>query len=105
MKEQEFLDKLRKKSKYSDKKLPKLLKYLKLIKDSSEYEVYLKDYIKIPLVKWVLQVLVVRPTVLTVALFCLSAKTTTQTIILAEGISLSWYLLVELKKELWRKEP
>jgi hypothetical protein len=104
MKETEFLGKLRSKSKYGAKKFPKFLKYLGKIEDTSTYEKYIKENVKIPIIEWVILVLIIRPILLFAAIVCLSSGFLTPTaLIFAEGISIVWYLLIELKQDLWRK--
>ena len=107
MKSTEFSKKLHLKTKYDGKTLPKLLKYLKKIRDVSQYEDYINDNVKIPLIEWCIQVLIIRPVLFIAVLMSLSAFLSLPPplviLILAEGLSITWYLLVELKQDLWRK--
>jgi len=107
MKSTEFSKKLHQKTKYDSKTLPKLLKYLKKIRDLTQYEDYIRDNIKIPLIEWIIQVLIIRPVLFIAVLMSLSAFSSLPPplviLILAEGLSILWYLLVELKQDLWRK--
>jgi len=107
MKSLEFSDKLHQKTKYDSKTLPKVLKYLEKIKDISQYEEYVKKNIKLPLIEWIIQVLIIRPILFVAVLMSLSVSLRLLPpfviLILAEGLSILWYLLVELKQDLWRK--
>lgn len=98
MEEPELLEKLQNTKKFDKKTLPKFLKYLEKIKSVGEYPKYIKKNITIPFVEWILQVLLIRPFVIFCLLVLLAFKVTSA-LILAESISLSWFLLIEFIKE------
>lgn len=103
---EEFIKKVQKVERNSNKLLQKLLVFFKKIENTSQFDDYLKDKIAIPFFEWFLEVLIRAFLIF----FCLTAsgiflKTDPQlNIALAAGISLSWFLLVQLKQDLWRKE-
>jgi len=106
MKELEFLKKLQRTKKYDKKSLPKVLKFLEKIKTVEEYEKY-KGQILVGLIDWSIEI-IIRAILFFAVFMCLSASgvfliTPLKVILLAIGISLSWYLLSELKQDLWRK--
>lgn len=106
---EEFLKNLKKTSKYDNKLGVKYLKYTKKIKKADEYEDYVKDVVKIPLLDWIVQVLLIRPFVIFLSLFLvLSAlgysKPPPTYILLAIGLSILWYLFIEFIQELKSKE-
>jgi hypothetical protein len=107
-KKPELLRKLEQ-TKINDRKtIPRFLKLLGKIRSVGDYEEY-KKQIFISLVEWSYTVLVIRPIVILAAiLLCLSAAnfffvSPPQLFFLAEGLSILWYLLIELKQDLWRK--
>jgi len=106
---EEFLKNLKKTSRNDGKTLPKLLKWLGKIDKVAQYDDYKKNVLS-SILEWFFLVFIIRSLVIGISLFfCLSAVTfaTPPTIIryfyAAEGISLSWFLLIELKRDLWRK--
>jgi len=104
---EKFIKNLRKTQKNSQKTLPRLLKWLKKIDKVDQYDDYVLDFIKIPLIDWFIEVLLIRPFVIYLFLMCLSVTSILNhpphvLIALAEGLSILWYLLVELKQDLWR---
>ena len=108
MENEKVLENLKKVAKNQDKLTVKCLKYLKKIKTSDQYDDYLTDNINIPIIEWFIQVILIRPFIFFVAFWCLSAIGVSlihpqQILLIAVGTSLSWYLLVELKQDLWRK--
>lgn len=86
--------------KYSNKPIPKFLKYIGNIKKLDEYEDWIKDQ-KVVILKWIGTYLVILP-----FFICLAALTLKNTpnvlkeILKAEGISISWYLLLSLIKDI-----
>lgn len=106
----EFLKNLKKTERYDSKLGVKYLKYTNKIKKASEYEDYVKDNVTIPLLDWMLQVLLIRPIVLFLALLLvfsalrLLLNHPPTIFLLAEGISISWYLFIEFIRELKSKE-
>ena len=90
----------------SNKLFISFLKYLGKLKSGMDYEDYLKDNITVPLIEWIIQVLVIRALLL---FFCLSVvdfinyPQASIRFLTAEGLSILWFLLVELKQDLWRK--
>ena len=104
----EIITKLHKTDFYADKRLPKLLKYLNKIKTVSDYDKYVKDNIKIPILIWATEYLIIKPILIYICLFCLKLATPLvlthpHMVLLAAGSSIIWFLLVELKRDLWRK--
>ena len=103
-KEPEVLKSLRKHRENDVKPLPNFLKYLKKIPSIQKYEEY-KLQVIISLWNWFIDTQV-RAFLLFVLLSCLSAiafSTTPTKLMLAEGLSITWYMLIELKRDLWRK--
>ena len=110
MEREETIDKLLKTTKNSDKTVPKLLKYLKKIESVGDYDDYIKTNFSIPLIEWIYQVLIIRPIPIFLCLLFLTYLITTPKsnlvrLMLAEGISLLWFLIIEFIKEIknsWR---
>jgi hypothetical protein len=103
----DMLDNLRKTKQNDGKTLTKFFKYIGKIKSADELDAFLHAQIKAPLLMWVIDVLIIRAFLIFITLECLSAGNVflaTPDFTLAEGISLGLFLLVELKKEFWRKE-
>jgi len=102
-----FLKKLKESARNDIKTIPKLLKWLGKINKVDQYDLYKKNILT-SITVWFIEVCIIRAFVFSLAItFCLSAVTVppTQIVILAaEGFSLSWFLLVELKRDLWRNE-
>jgi len=85
---------------YSNKPFPKFIKYLGWIKKFDEYEIWKTEYTKV-IIKWIGTYLVVLPFFICLAAW--SIKTTPNVLkefFLAEGISISWYLLISLIKDI-----
>lgn len=110
MKVEESAIKLVKTTENATKTLPKLFKYLDLIKSVADYQDYTKKNIKLPLINWSVEYLIIKPFLLFIILLSAALfleQITPQRLLsmtyVAEGLSLSWYLLTELKRDLWRK--
>ncbi len=111
-KSEEFFKKDSLIKKYSNKPFPKFLKFMGNIKTLDEYENWIKEQNK-TMLKWIGSYLVVLPFFISFCLFaslsfvyfCLSAlnlKTTPnvfEIILLAEGISILWYLRISYLKD------
>ena len=102
----ELLRKLENHKKYDQKWLPKFLKYLGKIPNIARYEEY-KKQIKVSIIEWTIE-LHIRTLFLFIMLICLSAgigftPNIYVILFLSEGISFTWFLLIELKRDLWRK--
>lgn len=101
----ELIKSLRKHKENDKKLLPKFFKYIGNIETVALYEKFKKE-IFVSLAKWFIDIQI-RAFIFFVVFICLSAslilKTTPNKILLAEGSSIIWYLLIELKKDLWRK--
>ena len=99
-KAEEFLKKDSLIKKYSNKPFPKFLKFMGNIRTLDEYEDWIKDQTR-AILKWIGAYLIILPCFI---LFCLSALKNTpnvfENILLAEGISISWYLLLSLIKDI-----
>ena len=100
-KSEEFLKKQDLIKKYSHKPIPKFLKYIGLIKELHEYDNWKKEQTKV-ILKWIGSYLIVLPFFI---FFCLSAlklflPPTLRSFLLAEGISVTWYLLISLIKDI-----
>ncbi len=94
-------------TKYSTSIIPKLLVYTKKIKSASDYENWIKQ-LNIQLFDWFFETFIVRAFLIFIVL--LVAVTISQTrlpllaqFIAAEGISLLWFLIVILKKDLFEE--
>ena len=83
--------------------LPNCLKYLGYIKSTKQYEEY-KKTVKVHFFNWLINTQI-RAIIVFVAMLCLLASSLPpiKLILLAEGSSLSWFLFIELKRDLWRK--
>ena len=98
-KSEEFLKKDLLIKKYSNKPIPKFLKYIGNIKELNEYEDWIKEQ-KVVILKWIGTYLIILP------FFCLTAMSffkifpNLNKFFLAEGISISWYLLISLIKDI-----
>ncbi len=101
-KQEEFFKKQALIKKYSNKPFPKFLKYIGLIRELNEYDTWIKEQNKLML-RWIGTYLIVLPFFI---YFCLSALNLQNTpniltgILLAEGISIAWYLLLSLIKDI-----
>ena len=99
-KSEEFLKKDLLIKKYSHKLIPRFLKYIGNIKTFDEYKEWHKDQI-VSILKWIGTYLIILP-----FFFCLAALTFKNTpnvlkeILRAEGISITWYLLISLIKDI-----
>ena len=101
-KSEEFLKKEILIKKYSNKPIPKFLKYIELIKELHEYEVWKKEQNKV-ILKWIGTYLLILPFFIFICLTALKFKTTPNVLnnfFLAEGISVSWYLSISLIKDI-----
>ncbi len=101
-KSEEFFKKDSLIKKYSNKPFPKFLKFMGNIKTLDEYENWIKEQNK-TMLKWIGSYLVVLPFFIFFCLSALNLKTTPnvlQIILLAEGISIAWYLLLSLIKDI-----
>ena len=100
-KEEEFLKRDNLIKKYSNKPIPKFLKYLRLIKELDGYEDWKKEQ-TIVILKWIGFYLISLPFFVFLCLTALKFSETTHLIILfrAEGISICWYLLLSLIKDI-----
>jgi len=102
-----FLKKLRKLKKNDAKILPKALKYLGKLKTVADYDDYKKS-IYVSLIDFGIEYILIKPFVIFFCISCLSANlgilSTPNNLVLAEGISFLWFLLIEFKRELWRNE-
>ncbi|HEC64118.1 MAG TPA: hypothetical protein ENI23_02355 [bacterium] len=92
--------------KYSGKPIPRFLKYIGKIREIKDYEDWKKETNKL-LLNWAIDYLIILAFVI---FLCLLALRTViplpppRMIFLAEGISILWYLVISLKKDLWRKQ-
>ncbi len=87
----------------SRKILSKFLKYLGKIEYHKDYNYYIHN-LNISIIEWIIERLIINPFLI---LICLSAILNnlplSNLILLAEGISILWFLIIEFKKDLWRK--
>ena len=102
-KSEEFLKKDVLIKKYSNKPFPKFLKYIGLITELNEYETWIKEQNK-SMLKWIGSYLFVLPFFIFICLTALNIFKTTPNVLmnffLAEGISIAWYLLISLIKDI-----
>ena len=101
-----FLESLRKHKKNDQKVIPKVLKSLKKIKTTADYEEY-KETLTWSLFNWFISIQITA-FLLFAAIWCLSAglvlnTSPTNVLLLAEGISIALFLIIEFKKDLWRR--
>ena len=100
-KSEEFLKKEGLIKKYSNKPFPKFLKFIGLIREIDEYETWIKEQTKLML-RWIGTYLFILPFFI---YFCLTALNLNTPSVLkdflrAEGISITWYLLLSLIKDI-----
>jgi len=89
--------------KNSGKLIPRFLKFINKIDSVAEYDTWIKET-NITLFDWFFEYLIIKSFLI---FFCLSALFPPPTILIgflkAEGISILWFLITELKKDLFRK--
>lgn len=102
-KEEEFFKNQDLLKKYSNKPIPKALKYLGKINKTEEFEKWIKETNR-SLLNWIIDYLIILPFLF---FFCLSAvgfyKTTPNVLprfLTAVGISLIWFLVIQLLKDI-----
>ncbi len=89
--------------KYKKNTLVKLLIYLGKIKTASEYEAYLKQINK-SLFSWFFVTFVMRASLIFICLLVASSfyrDPMLEKLITAEGISLTWFLIIDFKKDIF----
>lgn len=104
MEHPDILEKLQIYKKNDTKTIPRLLKRLKKIESVSQYEEY-KSNLLISLTDWCFETLIMRPFIIFMCITCLliGHNSLVPLVIQSEGISILWFLLIELKLDLWRK--
>lgn len=101
-KQEEILKKADLIKKYSNKPIPTFLKYIGKIRELDQYEDYTKES-KVAILNWVLNYIVILPFVLFLCLTAISFKQPQmflKNFLLAEGISIFWYLFISLIKDM-----
>ncbi|KKN19162.1 hypothetical protein LCGC14_0948480 [marine sediment metagenome] len=101
-KSEEFFKKEALIKKYSNKPIPKFLKFLGHIKTLDEFEGWIKEQ-EVVMLKWIGSYLILLPFFVFFCLTALNLKNAPnvlEIILLAEGISISWYLLISLIKDI-----
>ena len=99
-KSEEFFKKDSLIKKYANKPFPNFLKYMGNIKTFDEYESWIKEQNKVML-KWIGSYLIILPFFIFVCLSALGAYLPSlRTCLLAVGISILWYLLLSLIKDI-----
>jgi len=92
--------------KNSGKTIPKLLKYLGKLNEVSEFETWKKET-NILVLNWIIDYLIIFAFVVFLCLTALnpfkSPLLYLKDFFLAEGISIATYIILTLKKALWRK--
>lgn len=98
---EELMKSIQKTNKYAPKLIPRFLKYIGKINEIKDYEDWRKE-IFVSLINFIIDYIIILPFLFFI---CLSAivHPNINNFFLAEGISISWYLLINLKKDLWRK--
>lgn len=96
---EEFLKKDNLIKKYSNKPIPKFLKYMGNIKTLDEYENWIKEQ-KVIMLKWAGTYLIILPFFLCLAALGLLKSPIMKIFLGAEGISISWYLIISLIKDI-----
>ena len=96
---EEFLKKDSLIKKYSNKPLPKFLIFIGNIKTFDEYEDWIKEQNR-TILKWIGTYLIILPFFCLTALNFLIIPNVLKNFFLAEGISISWYLLISLIKDI-----
>ena len=90
---------------YSHKTIVKLLIYLKKIRKASDYEDWAKA-LKSSLFEWFLITFVIRAFVIFMCLWLITFSFVTpkyQLILLAEGLSILWYLIIDFKRDIFKR--
>ena len=96
--------------KNSNKALPRLLVFFNKIEKVEQFDDYLKNKIAIPFLEWFLEVFIIRAFLIYLVLaaitliFRLGFYHHPTRLILAQGLSILWFLVVNLKQDLWRKQ-
>ena len=102
-KQEEMLKKADLIKKYSNKPIPKFLKFIGKIRELDQYEDYTKES-KVAILNWVIQYIIIIPFIFFLCLTALTFKTTPNMILKdffwAEGISILWYLFISLIKDM-----
>lgn len=110
---EKFFERQNKVARNSNKLLPSLLKFLNKIEKVEQFDAYLKDRLTIPFIDWFLEVFIIRAfliyfvlTMFTPVVISLPSAFLNhpQRFGIAEGLSLLWFILVQLKQDLWRKQ-
>ena len=102
----EMVKKLIKTKKYQAKPLPKLFKYLGKIKEVHQYDDYVKHVFAIPAIEWFIE-WIIRAALIFLCLALLGITTFSRSprdFVIALGLSQAWFMIVSLKRDLWRKE-
>jgi len=93
---------------YAGKPFPRFLKYIGKIEKVSDFEEWIKATNK-QILNWIIDYLILMPFVI---FFCISAlnritflnfSNIITVILFSEGVSILWYLILQFKKDLWRK--
>lgn len=98
-KSEEFLKKEALIKKYSHKPIPKLIKYFGWITKFDEYETWKTEQTK-TILKWIGSYLIILPVFIFICLTALKTTPNVKEILRAEGISIAWYLLLSLIKDI-----
>jgi len=80
-----------------------VLKWSNKISKLSDYDDYVKDTLTLPFIEWFIQVLIIRPIIIAICLLLIYSEAPPSLFLLAEGLSLLWFIIIELKQDLWRK--
>jgi hypothetical protein len=104
---EKLLKSIQKTDKYANKVIPKFLKYIGKINEIKDYDVWKKETI-VSIVNFILDYLIILAFLFFLCLtaidvFRMIPPTIFQNFFLAEGISIAWYLALNLKKDLWGK--
>lgn len=101
---EKLIERISKVKKNAGNPLIRLFIYLEKIKTSDQFDDYLKKNFILPLFDFVLMTLLITPLVIYICLSALTLSIHPTNFVFAEGISISWFILVSLKQDLWRKE-
>lgn len=101
-KPEEIPKKVRETAINSKKPISIFLKYLDKIEHLHQSEEYIREFIKVPFIEFIIQVLILRPILILICLFALGflPPPNVSYIPLAEGISILWYLFISLISEI-----
>jgi hypothetical protein len=84
--------------------IPRLFVYLDKIDSVSKFDEYFRKQIKLPILDWCVEYLVLKFLLILFMLSMLNPGPIKVNAFISLGIAMAWFLLVEFKQDLWRKK-